>query len=570
MGNDSKEVRGVRLDAAFDQQANSQVKIEIVDGDFNPTRNVNISQASSILVPERENLVNNASKIAGVERGYFFLIDLGQHFQLGRLTPQDIQLSNSPKVPLHIEVDFKDLAWNEESRMQLRHLPPNLVLDTIMNYRKIDFEYHFVPKKQNTPGEIDEKAKTQAKAQTITNLKQGKVIKIVEVDFYDPKIHKKPFIVTLTQDSENPYRYRSEKLRIEKFEDLKLTIKNDVLSFIPEKYVAENIDPSLSADRFYVQIYDPSLTINKPISVKLTTQNRDSYQTKDSTTLLLYPVKDKPGFYRSKAMVLTSYPKVDQYVANGIADNRIGDPTVLGLPGDRVLVSYSNKNVSAEVPIKKVLPVKFYIFKDSQSKPIVDQKWMSIQIARLQNDLAPLGILVQAEAPVFLDSPLSIDTGKVLTLEQQALLSKRTTSLDPDFPGLRFIPAGDYRVDVEALGRAFYSNNSNASFIARDVYDYVITHEAVHHLTYNKQAGKYPANHDNKGHVISPKDSIVPNLMEAVLHDESATFIFHRISNDVISLNQDQIDAILTNPILQDPPQPTQAVQQTPTLAPTP
>ncbi|MEZ5404963.1 MAG: hypothetical protein R3F23_01950 [Verrucomicrobiia bacterium] len=400
----------------------------------------------------------------------------------------------------------------------------------------------------------------------MASLRQGKLIRTIEVDSYDPKVHGKPFTLTLTQDPKNPYRYRSQTLRIEKFENLNIKIDGQRISFIPKNYVAENVDPALSSDRFHVQIYDPSLSTDKPVRAKLKTQSANSNQTKDSTTVFLYPVEGQPGLYRSASLMLTSYPEVDQYAAHGIADKKPGDPTVLAMPGDRVSISYGKKTVSAEVPIKKVLPVKFYVYKDNNGQPVTDQKWADKQITQLQKDLAPYGILVKAEPTVILDHPLHIDTSKKLTLAQQTLLTGITANNDPDFQGLRFVPVGDYTVDLEetAVGRAFVNNNSNTSFIVHNANKHTITHEVVHHLTYNKQTGRSPTNHDNQGHVTSPKDSVVQNLME----DNSDGKSPHSVGNHVISLTQDQIDAILANPILQDLPQPTQTIQQTP--APTP
>lgn len=530
-----------RLDTAFAAQTSGQTKLEIVDANFQPTK-INVAMLDDTLTPW-------VPAIYRAKDGKNLMHDTFLHAQLqsGELSLEHLQPSTEPANSIHLTYNFSGALFALEREKR----------------KTFQIEYVFrAAKDPNSIAKVDRNLTL-----TEEEVKAGKKQVIVEVADYNPNKHK-PFTVNLTADPNYITIFHSTPYFIPQFPNLKndKTKKDGHLHSTPEL-----VDISKSADGFYLQIIDPSSTADK-IQVKVKSRHPSGSHS-DNTTVVLHRVPNSNGLYRSEALAATSVPEIDRYAAGGHKDNRAGDQTFLALPGSSLSFSYQGQTFTKEVPVKKILPIKFYVYRDNEGKPVINQKWIDQQVAQLQKDLAPLGILVRVEPTLYLDAPLFIDSRNRLDQDERYLLADQAALKDPDFKGLRFIPAGSSIVtlEIEAAGIA-YNDGYNTSFLARIINpNHIISHEAVHHLARKaitpETYGKF---YENNGHFII-ENNIVANLMNA--NGDNADLPFrggHSLAPYMAPLIQDQIDAILKHPSLEDPPQQTHVVQPTPTPAKAP
>lgn len=366
---------------------------------------------------------------------------------------------------------------------------------------------------------------------------------------------------------------------------------------------APELYPENSEDRFFVEYENKALAGKKTIEVDFKTQNpnnpRSLYQ--DAAKITLYEVPGKPGFFKTKELILVSNRVFDQHEVDNQPDNSLKDQTFLAELGGRVSVSYKDETSGqtvttlAQVPPQKLLEVQPIIYKDKNGKPVATEQDVERQLKSMQEEYAQAGILVVKKETLVLDLPegLGIDITQGLTRRQMEMLAFDTSGYYRPQEGIRMILVGGEHAYIEkdpevfgvvgyALGVGFsggigsYQDMDNSLFIGiGNNYTNIAGHEGAHILI-GKQ--KVPG-HDEGGHFNTSKMSYqdISRLSLSENYDFIATadklnlmyvvpFFPATTLDGQHHLTKEQKQAMLKNPILKDPP--NVKVQPQPSVAP--
>ncbi|MEZ5405139.1 MAG: hypothetical protein R3F23_02870 [Verrucomicrobiia bacterium] len=198
-------------------------------------------------------------------------------------------------------------------------------------------------------------------------------------------------------------------------------------------YSAGKFEPSKSNDKFYVEYKNPDLSGQSSIEVDVKTN-------KDSVKVNLYADPKRSGVFISDELIL---------VPNSAVDNnpRMGQ-TIVAEAGDSVRVSYQKDQqtytTSANVPIKKVLPVQFIILKDDQGRPMATEADVRRHLESAQEALNLTHTQIQNLAIVYYqppaDSGIIVEDG--LNDIERLMIADRTKEYAPQ-PGVRVFLTGD-------------------------------------------------------------------------------------------------------------------------------
>lgn len=198
-------------------------------------------------------------------------------------------------------------------------------------------------------------------------------------------------------------------------------------------YSEGKFEPSHSNDRFYVEYKDPTLRDQTSIEVDVKTN-------KDSVKVKLHADPKRPGVFISEELILVPNPTVDI--------NPKTDQTIVAEVGDSVKVSYQKNQqtyaASADVPIKKVLPLQFIILKNDKGEPMATEADVRRHLESAQGAINFTHTKIQNLEIVYYqppaDSGIIVEDG--LNDIERLMIAERTKYYAPQ-PGVRVFLTGD-------------------------------------------------------------------------------------------------------------------------------
>lgn len=325
----------------------------------------------------------------------------------------------------------------------------------------------------------------------------------------------------------------------------------------------ETLDISKSKDKFVVQYQDPALAGKGKIQVSLEIKNPKNSNSPYQETVSITLIEDKnnPGTFRSQDLVLVSAKFMDERRVNGQKDNSLKDQTFLAELGSEISVSYQDKasgevySDSASVPVKKVLEVPVFIFKDKNGIPLATQAQVDKHATDAQEIWAPAGIKIKVGEPILLDLPPGVDISDGLDLKESEICIKYINEKYPDNSGVRWIFSGDefprsknmgaYAITQKDPYSVMHGLQNNIFLKSEWMLTETTGHEIAHCLLDSVKKGPWKSKvYDADGHTYNPS-----NLMgHYATHDTNHITIFGRRN-----LSEEQIDMALKSPRLKDP-----------------
>jgi hypothetical protein len=336
----------------------------------------------------------------------------------------------------------------------------------------------------------------------------------------------------------------------------------------------ETLIPGDSKDKFHISYDNPALAGKGKIEVNLEINNPNNPKShyKESVKVTLYEHPEFPGLFHSAPLLLVASPKFDQHNA-GSKDNSSQDQTFLAEPGSEISVSYEDKILgeisrsSASVPVNKTLEVPIYILKDEDGNPMATQEQVNRQIELLQESLAPAGIKVIAQKPVYIDLPqgVSLKNGVQTAspnseIAEDLLITKAIANAYPHNPGVRLIFAGNniegiYKGEVKkANGHSITERMlppdlkyaANSVFLKSEAEPpETAGHEVLHCLLFSSPNLKESGYYDRAGHYLPNPSNI---MYQGDKSAEAETLFGRRHMSDA------QIETALQSTRLKNPP----------------
>jgi hypothetical protein len=314
-------------------------------------------------------------------------------------------------------------------------------------------------------------------------------------------------------------------------------------------YSEGKFEPSQSNDKFYIEYKDSALRDQTSIQVDVKTN-------KDSVKVKLHADPQRLGVFISEELILVPNPTVDI--------NPKTDQTIVAEVGDSVKVSYQKGQqsyaASANVPIKKVLPLQFIILKDDQGRPMATEADVRRHLESAQAALNLTHTQIQNLEIVYYqppaDSGIIVEDG--LNGVERLMIAERTKQYAPQ-PGVRVFLTGD-DIGTDAAGQLVedqsYSERkfgnlpnydvANTIFIRNNTDRLTLGH-ALGHIVFGalKEKDYNKLKFDEGGH---SKELL--NLMVLGTAKDREDNMFHAGQY----LNDAQIKAFQSSPVLIDPP----------------
>ncbi|MBX7157146.1 MAG: hypothetical protein K1X66_01990 [Verrucomicrobiae bacterium] len=324
-------------------------------------------------------------------------------------------------------------------------------------------------------------------------------------------------------------------------------------------YSAGKFEPSKSNDKFYIEYQDSDLAGQTSIEVDVRTN-------KDSVKVKLHADPKRPGVFISDELVLAPNSTVDM--------NPKTDQTIVAEAGDSVRVSYQKDQqtytASANVPVKKVLPLQFIILKDDRGRPMASEvdvrrhlEWAQEALNLTHTQIQNLEI-VYYQPPA--DSGIIVEDG--LNDIERLMIADRTKEYAPQ-PGVRVFLTGDdigtnaagQPVEDQAYSERKFGNLpnydvANTIFIRKDTDRLTLGH-ALGHIVFGALNEKdyNKLKFDEGGHSPELLDLMVLGTAKGRKDN-----MFHPGQY----LNDAEVKAFQSSPVLIDPPAKTQAPQAAP------